>query len=50
VMDEPFRFVSEEFRDRVKALLETLSEEMKTQFVMVTHINELKMGKVIEIG
>ena len=50
VMDEPFRFVSEEFRDRVKALLETLSEEMKTQFVIVTHINELKMGKVIEIG
>jgi len=50
VMDEPFRFVSEEFRDRVKALLETLSEEMKTQFVMVTHINELKMGQVIELG
>jgi len=50
VMDEPFRFVSEEFRDRVKALLDTLSEEMKTQFVMVTHINELKMGQVIELG
>lgn len=48
-MDEPFRFVSEEFRERVKNLLETLSEEMKTQFVMVTHINELKMGTVIEL-
>lgn len=49
VNDEPFRFISAEYRSRVKTLLETLSEEMKIQFVQVTHIDALKCGKVIEV-
>ena len=49
VADEPFRFVSAEYRGRVRRLLETLSEEMKVQFVMVTHIDALKCGKVVEL-
>ena len=49
VSDEPFRFISSEYRSRVKALLETLSEEMGIQFIQVTHIDALKCGKVIEI-
>lgn len=49
IMDEPFKYVSEEYRDRVRILLETLSEEMGIQFIMVTHIQELKTGTVYEI-
>ncbi len=49
ILDEPFRFVSSEYRSRVKSLLETLAEEMNIQFVQVTHINALRCGKVIEI-
>jgi len=49
VLDEPFRFLSSEYRSRVKNLLETLSEEMNIQFIQVTHINALRCGKVIEI-
>ena len=49
VMDEPFKFVSEEYRERVKLFLETLAQEMGVQFIMVTHINELKTGSVKEL-
>ena len=48
-MDEPFKYVSEEYRGRVRDLLSTLSTEMQVQFVMVTHINELKIGKVVHL-
>lgn len=49
VLDEPFRFVSSEYRARVRNLLETLSEEMSIQFIMVTHIDALRCGKIVEI-
>lgn len=50
ILDEPFRFVSEDYRERVRKLLETLAEEMGVQFVLVTHMNELKTGTVVELG
>lgn len=50
VLDEPFRFVSREYRSRVRQMIETLSEEMGIQFVMVTHDPVLRIGKVIELG
>ena len=50
VLDEPFKFVSEEFRPRIKELLVALAKEMEVQFLMVTHIPELRVGKVIELG
>ena len=49
VMDEPFKYVSEDYRARVRELLETLAQEMSVQFIMVTHINELKCGTVVEL-
>lgn len=50
VLDEPFKFVSPaESRERLGTLLLTLSAELKIQFIMVTHIEELKIGKVIEL-
>lgn len=50
VMDEPFRFVSPDYRERVQAMLEMLSDEMQIQFIMVTHASELRCGKVIELS
>lgn len=49
LMDEPFKYVSEEYRERVCLLLQQLSCEMNVQFIIVTHIDELKTGTVIEI-
>lgn len=49
ILDEPFRFVSEDYRPRVAQMLEDLSTELSIQFIMVTHIKELCVGKVIEI-
>lgn len=50
VMDEPFRFVhSSVYRERVRLLLETLSQEMDFQFIMSTGIDDLRVGKVIEL-
>ena len=49
VLDEPLKFLSEEYRENVKAMMEQLAEEMGIQFVMVTHIRELECGKVVRI-
>ena len=49
ILDEPFKFLSKEYRPRVKQMLEVLSQEMGVQFIMVTHIPELECGKLIEI-
>ena len=49
VLDEPFKFVSKEYRDRVRKMIEDLSEELEVQFVQVTHIPELRVGDVIEV-
>ena len=48
VMDEPFRFVSEEFRPQVKNLIENLSDEFNTQFILVTHMKELRTGTIVQ--
>lgn len=50
IMDEPFKFVSAEYRENVRHLLETLSEEFHVQFILVTHIRELETGKIVRIG
>ena len=49
VLDEPFKFVSKGYRPAVRAMLETLSTEMGVQFVVVTHIDELRTGTVIDL-
>jgi DNA repair exonuclease SbcCD ATPase subunit len=49
IMDEPFKFVSEVYRERVRDMLEMLSTELKIQFIFVTHMKELKTGTVIEL-
>lgn len=49
VLDEPFKFVSAQYRDNVRGMLEELSEEMQIQIILVTHIEEIATGKVIEL-
>lgn len=49
ILDEPFKFVSANFRDDIAKVVETLSEQLNVQFVIVTHIPELMIGKVIEL-
>ncbi len=49
ILDEPFKYLSLEFRYRVKDLLMGLAKEMKVQFLMVTHFRELECGTVIEL-
>jgi DNA repair exonuclease SbcCD ATPase subunit len=49
IADEPFRFLSAEYRPRVRVLLEQLAEELGMQFVIVTHFDDLRIGQVIEL-
>lgn len=49
VLDEPFKFLSVEYRPQVREMLEQISKEMGLQIILVTHIDELATGKVIEL-
>lgn len=49
IMDEPMRFVSKEYRQNVAALLQSLSKELNVQFIIITHQEEMRIGKVVEI-
>ena len=49
VMDEPFKFVSEIYRPRVREMIDALSVDLNIQFVIVTHISELETGKVVRL-
>ena len=49
VMDEPFRFISVQYRPRVRQMLEQLAEQMDMQLLLVTHAPELVVGRVVEL-
>lgn len=49
VLDEPFKYLSAEYRPHVRELIEGLAEDFGIQFVMVTHDPVFKIGKVVEI-
>lgn len=40
ILDEPFKFVSRDLQERAGEILKILSEKMKLQIIMVTHIPE----------
>lgn len=50
ILDEPFRYLSVDYRPKTAALLEKLSTEFDFQFIMITHIPELAIGKVHRLG
>lgn len=49
LLDEPFKFVSEDYRYKVNKILEFLSEEFGVQFIMVTHLKEMEIGNTITL-
>lgn len=49
ILDEPMKFVSERYRDRVRGMLEMLSSELGVQIIYVTHMNELQTGTIIQL-
>jgi DNA repair exonuclease SbcCD ATPase subunit len=49
LLDEPFKFLSSEKREKVGYLLEELSEELDLQIILITHDPELEIGKVIRL-
>lgn len=49
VLDEPFKFVSEEFRLNLRTLLLSLAKDMKFQIVMTTHDKLLQCGTIVRI-
>ena len=50
ILDEPFKFVSKSYRDAVAQLITDLAEELGIQFIIVTHMEELEIGKVVQLG
>lgn len=49
VLDEPFKHVSRDYRDNVRAVLESLAAEMGVQIITVTHSPELACGEVVKL-
>lgn len=49
ILDEPFRFVSVDHRSAVRAMLKSLCTDLDVQFIMVTHMDELRVGHVVEL-
>lgn len=50
VLDEPFRFVSESNRPRVRGMLEAVASEMGVQVVMITHDRDMRSDDVVDFG
>ena len=48
-LDEPLKFVSKGYRGRLRELIMDLATETKVQFLIVTHMEELAMGKVVRL-
>lgn len=48
-LDEPFRFLSSNYRPKVRRMLEMLSEELGIQIIMATHSKHLRIGTIIEL-
>jgi len=49
VLDEPFKFVSAEYRPILATMLEKLAEDLGIQIIMVTHDTEYQIGKVVHL-
>lgn len=49
LLDEPLKFLSKNYRPRVRDLLESLSEDLGIQIIMITHDEDLISGKVVRI-
>lgn len=49
ICDEPCKFLSRDLQPRLRTLIQQLSEKMGIQFIIVTHMQTLRIGKVVEL-
>lgn len=49
VLDEPFVHLSQQYRSRVRDLVQELATEFGFQMLLVTHVEELQMGEVVQV-
>lgn len=49
LLDEPFKNLSVEYRKNARLMLEYLAEELGIQFIIVTHMKQLVIGKGIRL-
>ncbi len=49
VLDEPFKFVSEQYQPAIRVMLEQLSRDLQLQIIMVTHNKAYETGTVIDL-
>lgn len=49
VLDEPMKFVSAEYQEGVRVMLEELAEDLGIQILMVTHNESLATGKLLQL-
>lgn len=49
VLDEPWKFLSKQYRGNMMSLVESLATELGIQFILVTHVPDFVRGNVIEV-
>ena len=49
VLDEPFKYLSKEYRPIIRDLLLDLAAELEMQFIVVTHDTEMACGTIVKI-
>lgn len=47
ILDEPFKFLSEDLHQHLPLLLKHLSDSLGIQFVVVTHLDSLRIGRIL---
>lgn len=50
ILDEPLKAVSPNFHPIIRKMIESLSQDLGYQFIIVTQIPTLRVGKITEIG
>lgn len=50
ILDEPFLALTKENKERMAALLKSLSKELDLQIILCTHDQALQVGTVIDLG
>lgn len=47
ILDEPFKFVSIEYRSNISRMIEKLAKDFDVQFILVSHQEEMSCGKQV---
>lgn len=49
VLDEPLKFLSAEYHENARAMIEQIAKDLKIQFIIVTHNPVLATGQIIKL-